>query len=73
MHSERAHPFTSFSNHDDNDQSWDIGIILAVQEDYKQWFPAWTRQASNYRDNAKSNENFMLTYVGFSFLLNVSN
>ena len=46
---ERGHPFTSFSNHNhDNDTSWDIGLIVNVQEDYKQWWPAWTRKASNF-------------------------
>ena len=49
---ERAHPFTSYSNHG-VDTSWDIGLIITVQEDYKQWSPAWTRKASNFNGKAK--------------------
>ena len=41
---ERSHPFTSFSNHQTKDQSWDIGFIITVVEDHKQNSPAWTRK-----------------------------
>ena len=38
---QRAHPFTSFSNHG-TDSSWDIGLVMTVIEDYNQWFLPWT-------------------------------
>lgn len=41
---ERSHPFTSFSNHDVNDPSWDIGFIISIMPDDTQWFPSWTRR-----------------------------
>lgn len=40
---ERAHPFTSFSNHS-KDKSWDIGFVISVMDDHTQWFPSWTRR-----------------------------
>ena len=43
---ERAHPFTSFSNHS-KDTSWDVGFIMSVMDDDLQWFPSWTRRACN--------------------------
>lgn len=38
---QRAHPFTSFSNHGE-DSSWDIGFVMTVMEDHEQWFLPWT-------------------------------
>lgn len=40
---ERAHPFTCYSNHS-KDDTWDIGFIIAIMDQEKQWTPAWTRR-----------------------------
>ena len=50
---ERAHPFTTFCNHDTKDKSWDIGIVMTVMEDKFQWLPAWTRKTCNYDDSGE--------------------
>ena len=39
---QRAHPFTSFSNHGE-DSSWDIGFVMTTIEDQEQWTLPWTR------------------------------
>ncbi|XP_066910553.1 uncharacterized protein [Clytia hemisphaerica] len=53
---ERSHPFTSFSNHDVTDASWDIGFIITMMDDDSQWFPAWTRRLRASDHEAQSHQ-----------------
>ena len=41
---QRAHPFTSFSNHKKMDATWDVGFVTSVIADDQQWFKSWTRR-----------------------------